>query len=102
MVIFKYITEKDVFQKFYRNLLASRLVNDTSVSHDLEGSMISKLKVLNSLFSLHKLHLLINLPDCTNFYVVQTRMRIWSLVVIPEIIVVLTKHCLPQTARVRL
>ncbi|XP_063694698.1 cullin-1-like [Bolinopsis microptera] len=44
MVIFKYITEKDVFQKFYRNLLASRLVNDTSVSHDLEGSMISKLK----------------------------------------------------------
>ena len=45
MVIFKYITEKDVFQKFYRNLLASRLVNDTSVSHDLEGSMISKLKV---------------------------------------------------------
>lgn len=45
MVIFKFITEKDVFQKFYRNLLASRLVNDTSVSHDLEGSMISKLKV---------------------------------------------------------
>lgn len=47
MVIFKYITEKDVFQKFYRNLLANRLVNDTSVSHDLEGSMISKLKVLD-------------------------------------------------------
>ena len=48
MLIFKYITEKDVFQKFYRNLLASRLVNDTSVSHDLEGSMISKLKVIYS------------------------------------------------------
>ena len=48
MLIFKYITEKDVFQKFYRNLLASRLVNDTSVSHDLEGSMISKLKVIHS------------------------------------------------------
>ena len=45
MVIFKYILEKDVFQRFYRSLLAHRLVNDTSVSHDLEGNMISKLKV---------------------------------------------------------
>lgn len=45
MVIFKYISEKDVFQKFYSKMLAKRLIANTSVSHDLEGTMISKLKV---------------------------------------------------------
>jgi len=44
MVIFKYISEKDVFQKFYSKMLAKRLIANTSVSHDLEGTMISKLK----------------------------------------------------------
>ena len=44
MTIFKYIEDKDVFQKFYSRTLAKRLVNSTSASGDAETSMISKLK----------------------------------------------------------
>lgn len=44
MTIFKYIEDKDVFQKFYSRHLAKRLVNGTSASGDAETSMISKLK----------------------------------------------------------
>ena len=44
MVVFKYIEDKDVFQKFYSRMLAKRLVHTNSVSDDAETSMISKLK----------------------------------------------------------
>ncbi|PWN40521.1 putative SCF complex member Cullin 1 [Ceraceosorus guamensis] len=44
MIVFKYIEDKDVFQKFYSKMLAKRLVNFTSASDDAESSMISKLK----------------------------------------------------------
>ena len=44
MIVFKYIEDKDVFQKFYSGLLAKRLVNHMSASDDAEASMISKLK----------------------------------------------------------
>ncbi|OQN98132.1 hypothetical protein B0A48_15964 [Cryoendolithus antarcticus] len=44
MTIFKYIEDKDVFQKFYSKMLAKRLVHGTSASGDAETSMISKLK----------------------------------------------------------
>ncbi|KAK5944582.1 ubiquitin ligase (cullin) of SCF [Knufia obscura] len=44
MVVFKYIEDKDVFQKFYSRTLAKRLVHVSSVSDDAEMSMISKLK----------------------------------------------------------
>ncbi|EXJ89285.1 Cullin 1 [Capronia epimyces CBS 606.96] len=44
MVVFKYIEDKDVFQKFYSRMLAKRLVHSSSVSDDAETSMISKLK----------------------------------------------------------
>ncbi|VDK87778.1 unnamed protein product [Dibothriocephalus latus] len=36
--------DKDVFQKFYSNMLARRLVNGLSISDDTEVSMISRLK----------------------------------------------------------
>lgn len=45
MVVFKYIEDKDVFQKFYSKMLAKRLVQHNSASDDAEASMISKLKV---------------------------------------------------------
>ena|SRR6185437_16352834 len=45
MTVFKYVEDKDVFQKFYSKMLAKRLVNGTSASEDAESSMISKLKV---------------------------------------------------------
>ena len=44
MIVFKYIEDKDVFQKFYSKMLAKRLVNFSSASDDAEASMISKLK----------------------------------------------------------
>ena len=44
MVIFRYLEDNDVFQKFYSKALAKRLVNSNSASDDAEASMISKLK----------------------------------------------------------
>ncbi|RKP05744.1 Cullin family-domain-containing protein [Thamnocephalis sphaerospora] len=44
MVIFKFIEDKDVFQKHYSRSLARRLINETSASDDAEASMISKLR----------------------------------------------------------
>ncbi|CAD6958016.1 unnamed protein product [Tilletia controversa] len=44
MILFKYLEDKDVFQKFYARHLARRLVHFTSASDDAESSMISKLK----------------------------------------------------------
>ena len=44
MTIFKYIEDKDVFQKFYSKMLAQRLIHSSSASDDAEASMISKLK----------------------------------------------------------
>lgn len=44
MTVFKFVEDKDVFQKFYSKNLAKRLVNGMSVSDDAEASMISKLK----------------------------------------------------------
>jgi hypothetical protein len=44
-VVFNYIEDKDVFQKFYGKMLAKRLVGQLSASDDYEESIISKLKV---------------------------------------------------------
>jgi len=44
ITIFKYIHDKDVFQKFYAKMLAKRLIHSQSVSMDSEESMINKLK----------------------------------------------------------
>ncbi len=44
MVIFRYISSKDVFEVFYKNMLAKRLLQRKSASMDLEKSFISSLK----------------------------------------------------------
>ena len=44
MTVFKYIEDKDVFQKFYSKMLAKRLIHFSSASDDAEANMISKLK----------------------------------------------------------
>lgn len=44
MIVFTYIEDKDVFQKFYSKWLARRLVQQTSASDDAESTMITKLK----------------------------------------------------------
>ncbi|KXN72068.1 Cullin-domain-containing protein [Conidiobolus coronatus NRRL 28638] len=44
IVLFKYIDDKDLFQKFYSRLLAKRLINNLSISEDQETLMVQKLK----------------------------------------------------------
>ncbi|ETN76615.1 cullin family protein [Necator americanus] len=48
IVIFRYIEDKDVFQKYYSKMLASRLIMGFSVAMDAEEAMINKLKHLES------------------------------------------------------
>lgn len=42
--VFRFITEKDVFEKYYKGHLAKRLLNGRSVSDDAERGMLAKLK----------------------------------------------------------
>lgn len=44
MMLFKFIEGKDVFEAFYKNHLAKRLLLGTSASFDAEKSMIARLK----------------------------------------------------------
>ena len=44
MVLFRYIQDKDVFERYYKQHLAKRLLLSKSSSDDLEKNMISKLK----------------------------------------------------------
>ncbi len=48
LTIFKYLSDKNVFEPFYRRLLARRLVNNQSASEDLE----SEIKLVNGLQSI--------------------------------------------------
>lgn len=45
IVLFRYLSEKDLFEKYYKQHLAKRLLNGKSSSDDLERSLLSKLKV---------------------------------------------------------
>jgi cullin 3 len=44
VVIFRYLTDKDIFENFYKTHLAKRLLSGKSLSEDMEKSMIGKLK----------------------------------------------------------
>ncbi|KAK1423317.1 hypothetical protein QVD17_18615 [Tagetes erecta] len=44
MMLFRYLQEKDVFEKYYKQHLAKRLLSNKSVSEDAERSLILKLK----------------------------------------------------------
>ncbi|PZC82369.1 hypothetical protein B5X24_HaOG210410 [Helicoverpa armigera] len=45
MVLFRFLQEKDVFERYYKQHLAKRLLLNKSVSDDSEKNMISKLKM---------------------------------------------------------
>ncbi|CAF3349714.1 unnamed protein product [Rotaria sp. Silwood2] len=45
MIVFTYIEDKDVYERFYGKMLSRRLVNQLSASDDDEKLMISKLKL---------------------------------------------------------
>jgi len=53
IIIFRYIDDKDVFQKFYARNLARRLIHQLSHSMDAEEGMINRLKVKQKL---HKMY----------------------------------------------
>ena len=59
MIVFKYIDDKDIFQKFYTKFFANRLIKDTYASEDAEENMINKLKgkIQNSGKSQHDIFL---------------------------------------------
>ncbi|XP_046844381.1 cullin-2-like isoform X2 [Xenia sp. Carnegie-2017] len=44
ILLFKYLDNKDIFQKFYSKMLAKRLIHNTSISMDAEENMINRLK----------------------------------------------------------
>uniref|UniRef100_A0A915MZT3 Cullin family profile domain-containing protein n=1 Tax=Meloidogyne javanica TaxID=6303 RepID=A0A915MZT3_MELJA len=44
ILIFRYIDDKDLFQKYYSKMLCTRLIASLSFSMDLEESMINKMK----------------------------------------------------------
>lgn len=44
VMLFRYLQEKDVFEKYYKQHLAKRLLGGRSISDDVERSMIQKLK----------------------------------------------------------
>lgn len=46
MNIFKYLEDKDIYQKFYSKYLAKRLITNKIISEEAENSMVSKLKSL--------------------------------------------------------
>lgn len=56
ITIFKYIDDKDVFQKFYSRMLAKRLIQQLSQSMDAEEAMINRLKQACGYEFTNKLH----------------------------------------------
>lgn len=47
ILLFRFLQDKDVFERYYKQHLAKRLLLNKSVSDDFEKSMISKLKVVS-------------------------------------------------------
>lgn len=45
IVLFRFIIDKDIFERYYKSHLAKRLLNGRSVSEDAERNMVAKLKV---------------------------------------------------------
>lgn len=56
ITIFKYIEDKDVFQKFYSRMLAKRLIHEQSQSMEAEEAMINRLKQACGYEFTNKLH----------------------------------------------
>lgn len=44
IVIFKFLTDKDLFENYYKNYLCKRLLTGKSISDEMERNMIAKLK----------------------------------------------------------
>ncbi|KDN52391.1 Cullin-domain-containing protein [Tilletiaria anomala UBC 951] len=60
IVIFRFLNNKDVFERYYKTHLAKRLLGARSVSDDAERSMMAKLKVECGHNYVHKLQGMLN------------------------------------------
>ncbi|XP_041478352.1 cullin-2-like [Lytechinus variegatus] len=56
ILVFRYIDDKDIFQRFYARMLAKRLIHGLSTSMDAEEAMINKLKQACGYEFTNKLH----------------------------------------------
>ncbi|CAB3252566.1 unnamed protein product [Arctia plantaginis] len=56
IVVFKYVDDKDVFQKYYARALARRLIHQLSASMEQEEAMINRLKAACGYEFTNKLH----------------------------------------------
>lgn len=45
ITVFRYISDKDVFERYYKTHLAKRLLHGRSVSDDAERGMLAKMKL---------------------------------------------------------
>lgn len=54
MMLFRFLQDKDYFERYYKQHLAKRLLLNKSVSDDSEKNMISKLKVISTLLIVQK------------------------------------------------
>lgn len=61
ITIFKYIDDKDVYQKFYSKMLARRLIHQQSQSMDAEEGMINRLKVITEILLVNFIKFLIEI-----------------------------------------
>ncbi|KAH9488657.1 Cullin-2, partial [Bulinus truncatus] len=73
IIIFKYLDDKDVFQRFYSRMLAKRLIYSQSASMDAEESMITRLKQACGYEFTNKLHRMftdvsVSIDHVVNFY----------------------------------
>ena len=60
IVVFRYLHEKDVFERYYKAHLAKRLLGQRSVSDDAERNMMGKLKIECGHSYVHKLQGMLN------------------------------------------
>lgn len=69
MVLFRFMQEKDVFERYYKQHLARRLLTNKSVSDDSEKNMISKLKVRQYLYTFYFIYFInmISLALCKGY-----------------------------------
>jgi len=56
ITVFKYLDDKDIYQRFYQRMLARRLIYSQSMSMDMEEAMINRLKQACGYEFTNKLH----------------------------------------------
>ncbi|KAG2017666.1 ubiquitin ligase SCF complex subunit Cullin [Coprinopsis cinerea AmutBmut pab1-1] len=78
ITVFRYITDKDVFERYYKSHLAKRLLHGRSVNDDAERGMLAKLKLESGFQFTSKLEGMFNDIKLSNDAMVEYREYIQS------------------------